>query len=133
MLKKITQCKKSQNMLTGAIGFIIINILIFVILLLFIARFGTTDAAIEKAYSRQIALAVDDMISGTEISIYLPDLFDAAAKNKYSGEIVIPDYNENKITVKVSYGEGNSYYYFTKLPSGSISIDRNNKKVIVKT
>ena len=127
--------KRAQDLLTGTVMFIVLNVAFFGLMLLFVTNVGTNAATLEKIYSRQIALTIDNMRPGTETTLYLPKLFDAAEKNKFTQEVVdLSVLEEGKITVRVAKGDGNSFYYFTKpLGSGSLIINSNDKTITIKT
>ena len=122
--------KKSQ-VLSGTVIFLILNALFLGIMLIFVSQAGTGADALEKIYSRQIALAADSLRPGTEIQLYLPKLFDMADKNQLKESILAIDYDSCRITVKADAGTGNSYFCFNKL--SSVSIDDSNKIIIIKT
>jgi hypothetical protein len=123
--------KRSQNLLSGTIIFVIMNALFFGIMLIFISQAGTGADALEKIYSRQVALAVDNMKPGTEVQLYLPKLFDMADANKLKTPVLSVDYNSCQITVRSDAGDGNSYYCFGKI--NSIIIDISNKTITLKS
>ena len=127
---KFLTTKRSQ-LLSGTIIFFVLNALFFGIVLLFISQAGTGANAIEKIYSKQIALAVDDLRPGTEIEFYLPKLFDMADKNQLKEPVLSVDYDSCRITVKATSGSGNSHNCFNKI--SSISIDPLNSVIIIKT
>lgn len=124
--------KKAQDVITGNIMFIILNVLYFAILIIFLSQYGSGTGNLEKLYVRQIAMALDNAQPGTETSIYLPDMFDKAAKDGYKNSTINVDYIGGIITVKLSGRSGASYYFFNKLKDGSISINTKLQTVIIK-
>jgi len=132
ILSKKMKSKKSQNLITGVIMFLILNIIFFSIMFIFVGTVGTTGGFVEKEYSRKIALAIDKFVPGTEVSVDIRDLYAYARSNHYAGNIVIMDYSANRVTVKLKNGDGSSFYYFVKLNSGAVSIDEKKMELIIK-
>jgi len=112
--------------------FLILNVIFFSIMFVFVGSVGTTGSFIEKEYSRKIALAIDKFAPGTEVSMDISELYSYARNNNYAGNIVAVDYVNNKIIVKLKNGEGSSFYYFTKLNPGAVSIDEKKMALIIK-
>ncbi|PIO05236.1 hypothetical protein COT47_05610 [Candidatus Woesearchaeota archaeon CG08_land_8_20_14_0_20_43_7] len=125
--------KKSQNLITGVIMFLILNVVFFSIMFIFVGSVGKTEGFIEKEYSRKISLMIDKSLPGTEVSIDISELYSYARNNNYAGNIVTMDYVNNKVIVKLKDGEGSSFYYFSKLNSGAVSIDEKKMALIIKT
>ncbi|MDP1728717.1 MAG: hypothetical protein Q8L27_00755 [archaeon] len=125
--------KKGQDLLAGNTIFVILTIIFVSLLLLFLARLGTGADIIEKTSVRQIALTIDSMKPGTEAVLYLPKLFDLANKNGVSSNLLDVDYENGKITAHAVSGNGNSFYYLTKLELGSVLINEQEKTVTIKT
>lgn len=119
-------------MLSSVVIFLILNIVFFVAMLLFIAWAGTGVTVKEQIYAKQIALLIDQAKPGTTMTMDISELYKIAEKNKYNGRIFDINYEENKITVKLIEGKGYSYYYFTHLESGSVSIEEQNKLLKVR-
>lgn len=125
--------KKSQDTIAGTVVFTIVAAVFFGIMILFVSQIGTGAGTLEKIYSREIAVAIDSMRTGTEITFYLPKLFDNAKENNFNGNIIFPDYENGTITIKAASGEGQSYMYYTKLEPGSISFNRDLKTITIKS
>lgn len=124
--------KKSQSLITGVIMFLVLNVVFFSIMSIFVNSVGTTASFIEKEYSRKIALSLDKFVPGTEVSVDISELYSYARNNNYAGNIVIMDYTNNKVTVKLRNGEGSSYYYFTKLNPATVSIDEEKMALVIE-
>lgn len=127
----LVKSKRSQDAMDVAVYLIVVSAF-FAIMFTAVSIAGSGSQIKEKTFARQIALAIDEIKPGSEITLYLPDLFDAAAKNKYNNDVVFPDYDAGKITVHIISGEGNSYYFFTKLPAGALSVNKQEKTVIIR-
>ena len=132
MNKNLLKSKRSQDLLTGTIMFLILNVLFFGIMILFVSTTGSGDDLLEKKEVRRIILAIDEMRPGTELIIHAGEVYDAAAKNNFKGEIFSVDYESSILTVRVSSGEGQSYYFSKQLKTGDIGWDDNRKIMIVK-
>ena len=113
--------------------FLILNVVFFSIMFIFVGSVGKTEGFIEKEYSRKISLMIDKSLPGTEVSIDISELYSYARNNNYAGNIVTMDYVNNKVIVKLKDGEGSSFYYFSKLNSGAVSIDEKKMALIIKT
>ena len=114
----LSQNRKSQSTLTGTILIIILNALIFAGALLVLSRAGAGADIIEKIYSRQIALTIDNLRPGTEITMYLPEVFDNAKKNNFKGNIFSIDFEKSIVTVAVADGGGQSFGFGKKPCAG---------------
>ncbi len=113
--------KKSQDLLTGTMMFLILNVIFFGVMIILSAWAGSGAAMIEKKEARRIALAIDEMKPGTELSIYLGDIYTAAKKNHFEEASIIIDTSTNTVTVNITAGKGHSYKYFTAVPPGAES------------
>jgi len=130
---KLLNKKSSTDILPEAVIFIILQILFFVGIALFLSYYGSGSASIEKREARRLALAIDELRPGTELTISLKEIYTAAEKNKFTEQVVIPDINAGIITVKVIRGDGNGFKFFSKLPPNSISLDSTKQVLIIKT
>lgn len=119
-------------MLSSVVIFLILNVIFFAAMLFFIAWAGTGVSIKEQIYAKEIALLIDQAKPGTTITMNISELYNLAEKNKYKEIPFNINYEENKITVKLIEGKGYSYYYFTHLESGSVSIEEQNKLLKVR-
>ena len=84
----------------------------------------------ENVYSKKIALAIDDLRPGTELTIYAPELFNVAEKNGLAPDKILDiDYGHRTVTIRVANENGKTYGYFSDLKQGSISLDSNTKSI----
>ena len=132
-MENLIKFKKSQTPLAETVIFVILNVIFLGIMVTSIAIAGTQAYIVEKTYARSIALAIDNLKPGTEFESFMPDLFDAAEKNKFTGKIVDINYLEGIVTVRVSNHEGQSFRFFTQLKDGSFGIDTSKKIITIKT
>lgn len=124
--------KKAVNLLTGTIIFLVLFAAFLAIAALFLARVGAGADMDEQIYSKKIAIIIDSMKPGTEISLDISRLYEDTRKNNYNLNPVIIDYKNNTVSVQVEDGEGHSYRYFSILEPGSVSLNENEKKLIIK-
>ena len=132
-LNKNMKNKKAQNLLTGTVMFLILNIAFFGIMFAFVSQTGIGAGAKEQVYAKKICLAIDQIKPGTEIILDMSEPYNLAMKNNIGDNIVIVDYAKSKVTVRLSSGDGYSYYYFTKLNPGSILFDTESKTLAIKS
>lgn len=125
--------KKAEDIVIGVIIFIILNLIFFAAMMLFVVKSGSGANVIERAKARQIALVIDEMRENTEIEINLSDLYDEAEDNKFIGYVVVPNFEDNKITVQVIEGKGNDYYFFRALKQDSIILDEKEQVLRIST
>jgi len=124
--------KKGVNLLTGTVMFLILNVIFFGIMFFFLARAGTGAEITEEQYAKQIALIIDGLREDTEVVIYIDELYRLAKKNNYAGDIIIPNYENSSVTVKLVSGEGHTYHYINKLDPGSFLLDNNKKELTIR-
>ena len=104
--------KKGVDNLMENIVFILL-VLVFIALMIFpITRAGSQSILFEQIYAKQIALIIDKAQPGMEIEVDIFNAYSLAKKNRFSGNIVSIDNNENKVNVKLVDGKGYNYYYF---------------------
>lgn len=124
--------KNKKAVITETLIFIILTVVFVAILLIFVSRLGSGATFYEQAYAKQIALTFDTMKPGTNVSLFLPDLFKFANKNKVSyQEMIKLNFEKNSVVVRLSNGKGYEYVSYTPLKSGSIAIDLTKNMVIL--
>lgn len=123
--------KKAINTLIENLVFILLVVVFISIMYLAITRAGTQSALFEQIYAKQITLLIDKSKPGTEIEMDTFDMHRIARKNKFSGDIVKIDNNENKVSVKLTDGEGYSYHYFNDVDV-LWNLKENERKLILK-
>ena len=103
--------KKSGNILTENVIFIVLNLAFISILLIFIFTKTGSAAVLEEKYAKQIALALDAAEPGMTIQLEMEDAMEIADKENFPiGEIV--KINGNIVTVKLRENGGYSYSFF---------------------
>src|SRR3989338_2434659 len=103
--------KKSESFLIEQLVFILLT-LVFVVIGIFIVRTGDNTAFIEQIYAKQLALIINKAEAGMESEIDITRLLNLAQKNKFNGNIITIDNNENKVNIKLTQGSGYEYYFF---------------------
>ena len=123
--------KKADDPSSEGVIFIVLVALFIGIVIVLISRAGTGSDTVEKVYARQIALVIDNLRPGTTAVLYLPELFDNADKNKFTGNIFNIDFENQIITIKTAEGDGNGFHYFNEIKSGRFSFDSAKKTVTI--
>jgi len=123
--------KKAIDLPSELVIFLVIVGIFAGILLIAVSRTGTGADIVEKVYARQIALVIDNLRIGTSVTLYLPELFDNANKNKFEGEIFNIDFDKQTVTIKTEEGEGKSFAYFNKIEPGQFSANLNEETITI--
>jgi len=92
--------------------FIILNLVFFAILFAFIWRASTNAIVYEQAYSKEIALALDEAKPGMLIYIYLPKMADFIISQKLKPENVIRVNNADRSVIVDFSGKGGASFKF---------------------
>ena len=125
--------KNKKAVLTETIIFLVLTLVFIIALMLFIYRLSTGATLYEQAYAKKIALTIDNMKPGTEVSLFVPQLYSLAEKNNLSPDQMIGiNFKENKIRVTLVSGKGYEHICFTPLKSGMVNLDINKYAVIIK-
>jgi len=125
--------KKANETITEQVIFIVLNLMIFAALLFFVYRTSSSEAGIEENYAKKIGLAIDSLKPGTEMNISISEIYNFLEKNKIDDQPILLDYPNNLLTVKISSKTGYTFHYFSELKEGSVTIDKTNKLLIIKT
>ncbi|MBS3080561.1 hypothetical protein J4221_03755 [Candidatus Pacearchaeota archaeon] len=104
--------KKSESFLIEQLVFILLTLVFVVAIGIFIVRTGDNTAFIEQIYAKQLALIINKAEAGMESEIDITRLLNLAQKNKFNGNIITIDNNENKVNIKLTQGSGYEYYFF---------------------
>ena len=105
--------KKGESLLIQNVVYIIFALVFILGMLFAVTRAGSQAINYEQVHAKQIALIINKAKPGMEIRLGMADAYILARKNKFSGNIVTIDNNENKVNVKLVNGKGYSYYYFS--------------------
>ena len=132
MLKKLIEDKKGDTEeIYSAVIFLILNLGFFSLMLFAVVRVGSGAEIIEQANAKKIVLIIDEMKPGTGVKIDISELFEAAEKNNYYGEVVSVNYYSGLVVVRVREGVGWSFPFFTELEAVSVELDNENKLLII--
>jgi hypothetical protein len=101
---------KKASFLHENLIFIILNVMFFVIMLLFVTMKGSEIHLAEEEVSKQIALLIDVSKSGTRLEINLQEFFEKAESKGMRRERTIKIDNEDNF-VKVIGSEDTFYEY----------------------
>lgn len=122
--------KKGDELVSEQIIFYVLNLLFFMILLLFVIKTSSGSAVLEETYSKTIALTIDSMKEGTNLTMDITKLYDKAESNKYVQSKVLIDSENNVITVKLSENTGYSFKYFSS-SDPEIFFNDTNKLLLI--
>ena len=104
---------KKGDLLHENLIFIVLNVIFFVMMILFIQMKGSAIHIAEQETAKQIALVIDSAKPGTEIEINLADFFEKADGKGMSREKTIRIDNEkNIVVVRGSSDTSYEYSYF---------------------
>ena len=104
--------KKGSVFLLSTTMFIVLNILFFVLLMVFVFRASTGALIYEQTFAKQIALLADAAEPGMKIQVNVTKLSDLAKDNNYGGDIVALNGVEHSVDVRVDYDGGYRQVYF---------------------
>src|SRR3989344_5905796 len=107
---------KRGNVPLEEVIFVLVNLVFFSMLFFFVYNTSHSIFLTERLYAKEIALSIDSAKPGTQINIDINDAF---------------YFKDNLVSVKVSQGEGYSYYYFTDYNIDSaVSFPEEGKAVL---
>ncbi len=123
--------EKRGNILTEDIIFIVLNLIFFVIIILFISSKMSTAAILEEKYSKQIALLIDSAEPGMRIEIDMSEGIEKLENNWDKDKIV--NLNENIVTIKLKEEGGYSYSFFNNVEISDLSHfdEKENKFILI--
>jgi len=101
--------KKGSSLLTENVIFIVLNVVFFVILIIFLFSRAGDAAQYEEKYAKQIALLIDAAKPETMFDLNMQDAVDIAIKEGYDPKQIVK-IQDNVVTVKLR-GEGKGYSY----------------------
>ena len=104
---------KKADLLHENLIFIVLNVIFFVMMILFVQMKGSAIHIAEEETAKQIALIIDVSKPGTDIEINLADFFEKAdGKGMRKDKTIIIDNEKNLVTVKGSLDTFYDYSYF---------------------
>ena len=111
MLDKKQKNRKAGKMLFPTIIFIVLNIIVFGILLIFVSRTFGGAVVYEQAYAKQIALIINEAKPAMEIKLNMEEGMKLAETNNIDFNKIVKIEN-NAVIVKLSRRGGYSYSFF---------------------
>jgi len=107
--------KRADTVLVETVIFIALNLIFFVLMIVFVWHSGNSASVYEEFYAKKIALAIDSSNSQTSIT------FDIQKAREFSKaeDIIKIDSGNNLVTVNLG-GKGYSFSYFSDYPVGVI-------------
>lgn len=112
MNKKINK-KGSSKLVLSQIIYIIVVVVFSVVMIGFVVRSGNSASEKEEIYAKQIALAIDKAKPGTEIDVDISSIYKIAESNKFKGQIININNENNIVEVHLNSGNGYSYRFFS--------------------
>jgi len=104
----------SVDLMSSVVIFILLNVLFFSAMFAFVYISGSKARIYEQAYSKQIALVLDEAKKGTNITLDLSKVYEVARKEKRFDKMIILDTANNIIEVRLqNSGEGYKTRYFS--------------------
>ncbi|MBD3247331.1 hypothetical protein GF378_01795 [Candidatus Pacearchaeota archaeon] len=112
----IMKKRKKAGFLTENVIFLVLNLIVITILLLFI--YSRTGGIIlyEETYAKNIALLIDSAKPGTEFYLNMENALEEAEDNAWDVKKTVKINNKrNMVTVQLSEDSGYSYSFFNDL------------------
>lgn len=109
--------KRGEELTTPIIMILILDIMVFVILFLFVAKASSGALIYESVYAKEIAFFIDGAKPGTDIQIDFSKAIEIAETNGLKGDalkkLVQIDREKNLIRVSLRGDAGKEFYYFS--------------------
>ncbi|MEK6890762.1 MAG: hypothetical protein AABX03_01360, partial [Nanoarchaeota archaeon] len=112
--------------------FLILNLVFFLILMLFVVRASSGAFVTEQFYAKQVGLMIDASNPGTKISIDITDATEIAKKNQKPFQNIFA-FKDNGVYVSLSNSRIYSFRYFSDVSvetSYRTELDGKNKEKI---
>ncbi|MBU2562620.1 MAG: hypothetical protein KKF68_03095 [Nanoarchaeota archaeon] len=114
MIKRDFFNNKSGGITFPTIIFFILNLMFFVLLMMFVFKAPSGAVVYEQMYAKQIALMIDEAKPLMEFSISFKKGLEIAEKNEIDKQNIFKiDGVDNKVIVKLSNSRGYSFKYFS--------------------
>lgn len=122
---------KRGQILVDNVIFIILNILVLTILILFIYRQGNGAVFLEQSYAKNIALLIDAARPGMEMKLDMSNAIDLAEKSGLNRSEIV-QINGNIVQVKLSKNGGYEYSFFNNVDVSAYPDAYPQKNYIIK-
>mgnify|MGYP001561109518 CR=1 FL=1 len=124
--------KKGDDVFFEQSIFLILNLVFFLILMLFVVRASSGAFVTEQFYAKQVGLMIDASNPGTKISIDITDAAEIAKKNQKPFQNIFA-FKDNGVYVSLSNSRIYSFRYFSDVSvetSYRTELDGKNKEKI---
>ncbi len=109
--------KRGEELTTPIIMILLLDIVVFVILLIFVSKASSGALIYEGVYAKEIAFLIDGSRPGTDISMDFSKAIEIAKKNGVKEEglknLVEIDEENNLVKVSLRGDAGKEFYYFS--------------------
>ncbi|MEK6935378.1 MAG: hypothetical protein AABW67_01185 [Nanoarchaeota archaeon] len=123
---------KKANITLETIIFILLNLVFFVVMLVFAYSSGDKEFVYEQTLAKEVALIIDNAKPNTIISLDIDKYADLAEKNKQHMEKIIQlNKKENSVEVNLKQKGGYSYQYFSDYEV-SLKTEKTLLTIIIK-
>jgi len=131
-IKKMKKKNKKANLPLETIMFLVLNLVFFVVMLLFAYSSGDREFVYEQTLAKEIALIIDNAKPGIIVSLDITKYAEIAEKNKQPVENIIKlNKEENRVEVNLKQKGGYSYQYFSDYEI-SIKPEKELLSIIIK-
>ena len=112
--------KRGEELTTPIIMILLLDIMVFIILLLFVVQASSGALTYENVYAKEIAFFIDSARPGTDVSIDFSNAIQIAEKNGLKDDalknLVTIDKKNNLVKVSLRGQAGKSMQFFSDYP-----------------
>ncbi|MDD5193573.1 MAG: hypothetical protein PHF67_03215 [Candidatus Nanoarchaeia archaeon] len=120
----LLKCKKAaETIILENLVFWVLNIVFFVVMLIFVYNSGNNIIVQEQSYAKEIALIIDNCKPGMSVLLNMDALIESAKKNNFPVENIVKlDKKNNRVLVSLKQNSVFGFQYFSK----DVEIKLNN-------
>jgi len=123
---------KKAKIVMETLIFLVLNLVFFVVMLIFAYSSGDREFVYEQTLSKEIALIIDNSKPTMIISLDISKYIEIAEKNKQPIEKIVKlNKEENRVGVNLKQKGGSSYQYFSD-SNVSIELEKNLLLIYIK-
>lgn len=123
---------KKAKIVMETLIFLILNLVFFVVMLVFAYSSGDREFVYEQTLSKEIALIIDNAKPTMVISLDISKYIEIAEENKQTKENIVKlNKEENRVEVNLKQKGGYSYQYFSN-SDVSIDLEKNLLSIYIK-
>jgi len=112
--------------------FLILNLVFFVVMLIFAYSSGNREFVYEQTLAKEIALIIDNAKPTTIVSLDITEYIEIAEKNEQPIENIVKfNKEENRVEVNLKKKGGYSYQYFSD-SEVSVETEKNLLSIYIK-